>query len=128
MTFNESVVFAWSQIYIDKQLQTKYIYIYIYIYFTQYIYIYIYIYIYAQIHLRFLYICIGLTRMEIKTEIWISFSRFKWNVCFLPQQKWSAIVLLSSWSLELFERPVYIYIYIYIYIQMYMYKYTCENN
>ena len=63
------------------------------------------------------YLFLVLTATEIRTEIWISLPSFIRIVSVFPQQKCSAMVLLSEWSLELFEwHTLWIYIYIYIYM------------
>ena len=79
---------------------------------TIYIYIYIYIYTYIQgsfkkclISFRF-NICRA--PLKIRTEMWISFSSLIRSDIALLQQKRSAKSLLSGWSLELFERVLYI--------------------
>ena len=47
---------------------------------------------------------------EIKTEIWINFSSLIRSDSVLPQPIYSAMVLLSGWGLEIFERPLYVHI------------------
>ena len=45
----------------------------------------------------------GFTNRDSKIEIWISFSSFIRSGIVLPQEKCSALTLLSWWGLELFE-------------------------
>ena len=55
------------------------------------------------------HLCMGLTCIEIKTEIWISFSSFLRGGTMLPQQKCLAMAVLSGEGLELFVQPLQIY-------------------
>ena len=50
------------------------------------------------------YIHMGFTSTEIKTEIWISLYSFIRSDSVLPQQKSSAMALLSGWGLVIFKR------------------------
>ena len=54
------------------------------------------------------YFCMGLTCIEIKREIWISFSSFIRSGSVLPKEKCSALDLSSWWGFEWFEEHSYI--------------------
>ena len=53
------------------------------------------------------HLCMGLTSIEIKTDIWIGFTSFIRNGSVLPPQKYSAKALLSGQELELFEQLLF---------------------
>ena len=50
------------------------------------------------------HLCMGFDYTETKTDIWISFPSFIRSGFKLPQEKYSVLVILIAFGLELFER------------------------